>query len=190
MKGVERVQQLLRKVTRALDQANLPYAVIGGNAIAAWVSTVDEDAVRATKAVDLLVRRDDLDAMAAALSPLDLVPEEVLGVKMFVDRERPSPKAGVHLILANEPVDPLGRYIAPDPGVAEDVGAGFRVLALPDLVRMKLEANRRMDQVHLEDLLRLGLIGAGLARQLPAELLERLRYVRDTMEWRAEPPEF
>jgi hypothetical protein len=190
VKGVERVQKLLRTVTRALDEAGVPYAVIGGNAVAAWVSTVDEDAVRATKDVDLLARRRDLGAMSAALAPLNLIPAEVLGVHMFVDRERPSPKLGVHVILADEPVDLQGRYRAPDPGASTDVGAGFRVLALPELLTMKLQAFRRVDQVHVEDLLAIGLIDASIAQALPPDLLERLRHVRDTMEWRTPKPEF
>ena len=61
-----RVERLLFKVTRALDEAGIAYAVIGGNAVAAWVMTVDEGAVRATRDVDLLVHRRDLDVLAAA----------------------------------------------------------------------------------------------------------------------------
>ena len=58
--AVNRVERLLRKVAGALDAAGVPYAVVGGNAVAAWVMTVDEGAVRATKDVDILLRRADL----------------------------------------------------------------------------------------------------------------------------------
>ena len=64
------------------------------------------------------------------------------------------------------------------------------VIELPELVRMKLEANRRHDQVHMEDLLRIGLIDAELAAGLPEDLRDRLRYIRDTMEWFTDPPAF
>ena len=55
---------------------------------------------------------------------------------------------------------------------------------------MKLEAFRRIDQVHVEDLLRSGLIDKSLAERLPEDLRNRLREIRDTMEWFTEPPSF
>lgn len=60
--AVERVQQRLRKVTAALDAAG---AVVGGNAVAAWVGRVDPGATRATKDVDILVRRADAPRASA-----------------------------------------------------------------------------------------------------------------------------
>ena len=92
--AVNRVEELLHKVSGALDQAGVPYAVIGGNAVAAWVATVDEGAVRATKDVDILLRRADLDHAAKALAKVELDQHEVLGVTMFLDRKNPSPKTG------------------------------------------------------------------------------------------------
>ena len=35
--AVDRVEKRLRKVTAALDAAGVKYAVIGGNAVAAWL---------------------------------------------------------------------------------------------------------------------------------------------------------
>lgn len=59
--AVDRVEHRLHRVTAALDAAGVPYAVIGGNAVAAWVGRVDLAATRATKDVDLLVCRDDAE---------------------------------------------------------------------------------------------------------------------------------
>jgi hypothetical protein len=187
--AIERVEQLLRSFTGAIDAAGVPYAVIGGNAVAAWVSTVDPDATRTTKDVDVLLRRCDLERAARAAHAIDMALEEVPGVPVFVDRENPSPKRGVHVILADEPVR-AGCLAAPSVTSARRSPQGFMVIELPELVRMKLEANRRHDQVHIEDLLRVGLIDAELAAGLPEDLLERLRYIRDTMEWFTKPPEF
>ena len=100
--AVERVERLLRKLTDALSAAGVEYAIIGGNAVAAWVSTVDEAATSATKDVDVLIRRDDLARITEILRPIDLVPVEVLGVTMFVDRENPNPKTGVHAVFGGE----------------------------------------------------------------------------------------
>ena len=65
--AVQKVEDRLLRSTAALDAAKIPYAVIGGNAIAAWVSSVDPGAVRNTKDVDLLVRRADLPAVVKAM---------------------------------------------------------------------------------------------------------------------------
>ena len=57
VRAVERVKEQLSKATRALEAGGVPYAVIGGNAVAAWVAQVDEGAVRTTRDVDVLIRR-------------------------------------------------------------------------------------------------------------------------------------
>jgi hypothetical protein len=44
--AAEKVKERLRRATRALDAGGVPYAVVGGNAVAEWVARVDEDAVR------------------------------------------------------------------------------------------------------------------------------------------------
>ena len=41
-RAVEIVKDRLRRVTRALNTANIPYAVIGDNAVQHWVSQVDD----------------------------------------------------------------------------------------------------------------------------------------------------
>lgn len=180
--AVNHVERLLHKVSKALDRAGLPYAVIGGNAVAAWVAAVDDGAVRATKDVDFLLRRADLPAAAEALGRVGLDEHEVLGVTMFLDRERPNPKTGAHVIFAGEKVRISSLYPAPDVVEAVRSQSGFLVLDLPALVAMKLESYRRVDQVHIEDLLSLALIRDDLIEKLPEELQKRLRQIQSTME--------
>ena len=55
-RAIEDVEKRLQAFTTALDAAGIEYAIIGGNAVAAWVSTVDPDAVRSTKDVDVLLQ--------------------------------------------------------------------------------------------------------------------------------------
>ena len=64
---MEKVRQRLLRAAKALDDAQVPYAIAGGNAVALWVSRVDESAVRNTQDVDVLIRREDLPAARAAL---------------------------------------------------------------------------------------------------------------------------
>ena len=65
--AVEKVRQRLLRAAAALRAAHVPYAIVGGNAVALWVSRVDEAAVRNTQDVDILIRREDFDAARAAL---------------------------------------------------------------------------------------------------------------------------
>jgi hypothetical protein len=181
--AVNRVQRLLTTVSAALDEAAIPYAVIGGNAVATWVATCDVGAVRATKDVDVLLRREDVARAAEVLAPLGFERADVLDLPVFVERDDPLPSQGVHVVLANEPVRMTDQRPAPDVTDVERSESGFLVLGLLPLVTMKLNAYRRVDQVHLEDLLRLGLIDAELVGKLPEDLRQRLREVRDTMEW-------
>jgi hypothetical protein len=54
--AVEKVRRLLLRATAALGAAKIDYAVADGNAVAAWVSSVDESAVRNMQDVDILIR--------------------------------------------------------------------------------------------------------------------------------------
>lgn len=180
--AVEHVERLLRNVTQALERANIPYAVVGGNAVAAWVATVDDGAVRATKDVDILLRRDDLARTADVLREVDLEPHEVLGIPMFLDKLKPNPKTGVHVIVAGERVRGHESHPAPDVDESIQLPSGFAVVGLRPLVIMKLLAFRRRDQVHIEDMIEIGLVDDALIATLPDALRERVLHIRNTME--------
>lgn len=172
--AVDRVERRLRLVTRALDDSGVPYAVIGGNAVAAWVGRVDPAATRATKDVDLLVRRSDIDQVNTVMASLGFQREDLRRRVLFLDPEEPSKRSGVHLVWAGEKV--LPSYAVPAPDVAEAVRdpEGFAVLDLPALVRMKLTSFRPIDQAHVQDMLAVGLIDERVRLALPAELAARL----------------
>src|SRR6185312_12702550 len=83
--AAEKVKERLRRATKALDSAGVPYAVVGGNAVAEWVARIDEGAARNTRDVNLLVRRADLPATRAALEAAGFVYYQLLDVEMFID---------------------------------------------------------------------------------------------------------
>src|SRR5437773_12149069 len=85
IRAVEKVRERLLRATAALEKAGVPYAVVGGNAVASWVSSVDEAAVRNTQDVDLLLRRADLDRPSDALAPAGFVRRHVAGIDIFLD---------------------------------------------------------------------------------------------------------
>ena len=100
-----------------MEQAGVPYAVVGGNAVAAWVSRVDEAAVRNTQDVDILIRRADLPAAIEAMSKAGFVYRHAAGIEMLLDGPEAKARDAVHLVFAGEKVRP--EYVLPAPDVAE-----------------------------------------------------------------------
>jgi hypothetical protein len=181
--GVQRVRDRLTRASAALEAAGVPYAIAGGNAVAVWVATVDVAAVRNTQDVDILLRRGDLDAAAKALEKAGFIRRHVAGIEIFLDGPDAKVRDAVHVVMAGEKV--RQEYIAPAPDVCESQKAGggqFNVLKLEALVRMKLTSFRRKDQVHLEDMLEVGLIDSAWTTKLEGELKDRLQQLMDTPE--------
>ncbi len=175
--AVDRVGELLRRATHAMDEAGVSYAVVGGNAVAAWVSTKDPAAIRFTKDVDVLIRRRDLPKIAEALKSVDLVQIETLGVTIFADRNKPSPKEGVHIVFAGERIREHYNHPAPDLDLATACADGHKVIDLTSLVKMKLQSFRLVDQTHIVDMKSVGLITDELIAKLPIDLQERLKQI-------------
>ena len=179
--AVEEVRQRLLRATAALERAGVPYAVAGGNAVAAWVARIDQGAVRNTADVDILLRRRDLPATVEALEGVGFVYRHVAGMDVFLDGPDGKVRSAVHVIFAGEKVRP--HEALPNPLVNESVAdQRFRVLTLQALVQIKLTAFRRKDQVHLLDLLDVGLIDKTWKDRYPPELAERLQLLIDTPE--------
>lgn len=176
--AAEKVKERLARSTAALEKAGVPYAVVGGNAVAEWVGRIDEDAVRNTRDVDILIRRDDLPAARSALEPAGFVYCQSFGVDMFLDGPQGRPTSAVHLLFAGEAVRPGDQAITPDVNESEP-GAGFRVVSLEALVRMKLTSFRLKDRVHLQDLIGVGQIDRTWLARLPAVLAARLQELLD-----------
>jgi hypothetical protein len=178
-RAVAKVRERLLRATGALNQAGIPYAVVGGNAVASWVATVDEGAVRNTRDVDLLVRRADLDGVAQALEQAGFVRDELLDVIMFRDGPEGKPSEAVHLLFAGEKTRPDHSLPAPEIQTVETPG-NLRVITFESLVLMKLLSNRRKDQVHLLDMIGVGLLDESWLSKVPPELAERLKQLLDT----------
>jgi hypothetical protein len=177
--AVEKVRQRLLKSAAALRSAGIPYAVAGGNAVALWVSRVDEAAVRNTRDVDMLVRRADFPAVTAALESAGFVHRHVAGIEAFLDSASAKPRDAVHIVFANEKVRAQEPLPNPDVDESEDAGL-FRVISLDALVRIKLTAFRDKDRTHLRDLIDVGLLDSGWVPRLPTVLGDRLQQLLDT----------
>jgi hypothetical protein len=181
VRAVEKVRQRLVRATAALEEAGIDHAVVGGQAVAAWVTRVDEAAVRATQDVDILLNREDLQPAAAALESAGFEYRHVKGLDIFLDGPGAKARDAVHVVFAGEKVRPEYADVAPTVGES-DVFGTMRVVSLPALVRMKLTSFRDKDRMHLRDLIDVELVDPTWVAQLPPILGERLRILLDTPE--------
>lgn len=181
IRAVEKVRERLRRAVAALEAASVPYALAGGNAVAAWVSRVDEAAVRNTQDVDILLRRSDLPAAITAMAKAGFVHRHVKSVDRFLDGPEAKARDAVHVVFATEKVRP--DYSIPAPDVTEsEPTETFRLVTLDALVRMKLTSFRDKDRTHLRDLIEVGLVNAEWVGRLPLELAHRLQNLLDNPE--------
>jgi hypothetical protein len=178
-RAVGKVRERLLRATAALNEAGVPYAVVGGQAVASWVATVDEGAVRNTRDVDLLVRRSDLPRISAALERAGFVLHELLDVVMFRDGVEGKPSEAVDLIFVGEKTRADHLLPAPAIGTVEDPG-NFAVITFESLVEMKLMSNCDKDRTHLRDLIGVGLVDRSWLTNLPPALADRLKQILDT----------
>ena len=155
--------------------------MVGGHAVRAWVAQVDEAAVRTTRDVDILIRPVDLPSVIEAMTKAGLHYRQTAGVDMFVDEPEASARDAVHIVLCGEMVR-AGDH-DPNPDVEPNETANdFRTITLETLVRMKLNSNRRKDQVHVLDMISVGLIDGSWLDRFPQEIRRRLKELLDDPE--------
>jgi hypothetical protein len=177
-RAVDKVKERSRRVTRALNAAGIPYAVIGGIAVQHWVAQVDESVVRNTRDVDIILNEQDLDAAIVALENIGFIYRRSAGVSMFLDGPEAKARDAVHVVFAGKKV--RDEYPEPVPNIDEyELIDDARTLPFEALVRMKLTSFRRKDQVHLLDLLSIGLLDEAWMPRLSPELRRRLKELID-----------
>jgi hypothetical protein len=172
--AMEEVTQRLERIASAFEKEGVPFALVGGQAVALWVATKDPAAVRTTKDVDILLERGDLPKARAAALKVNLEYFETLNVGMFLEKADPNPRNGVHLVWAGEKV--MADNPLPSPTLKDRLYLELSkpVVTLAGLVCMKLMANRDQDRVHLRDLVAVELVDRALLKDLPDELTNRL----------------
>jgi hypothetical protein len=181
VRAVEAVKDRLKRAARALEAAGVPYAVVGGNAVAAWVAQADEAAVRNTRDVDILLRRSDFEAAKSALTAAGFVYRHAASIDMFLDGPGSKARDAVHILFANEKV--REEYFEPTADVTEfeyALNNTYRHLSLAALVRMKLTSYRDKDRTHLRDFMDVGLVDSTWPARFPPELAARLQHLLDT----------
>jgi hypothetical protein len=181
VRAVEKVRDRLRRAAAALESAAVPYAVAGGNAVAAWVATIDDSAVRNTQDVEIVIHRKNMLAATKTLESAGFLYCQSAGVDMFLDGPSAKARDAVRIVFAGEKVSPEHFETTPDvenPYVENNV----RYLQLEALVRMKLTWHRRQDKVDIRDMIDVGLIDISWLTKLRPELADRLQQLLDTPE--------
>ena len=176
--AMEKVRERMERACKALADAQVPYAVVGGNAVAAWVATRDEGAVRNTRDVDILLAGEDADAATIALTQVGFRREFSMNVTMFLDGEKGRPSEAIHVIWAGQKVRDDYLIAAPTVDQSREI-EGKKIVDLLELLRMKLVSNRDKDRVHVRDMIGVGLIDEQWLPKLEPLLAERLQALLD-----------
>jgi hypothetical protein len=112
--AVDAVRERARRIAAALDKSGIKHAANDGNAVVARVARVDDDAVRNTKDVHILIRREDFERVIQAAHLVGLVYQSVAGVDLFLDGPEGSVRSAIHVVFAGEKVRTDGLFPAPD----------------------------------------------------------------------------
>jgi hypothetical protein len=174
---LEQLFSLAQVVERAFTAAGIEYRIIGGLAAYLYVEEREPDAGRLTRDIDITVRREDLEAIAAAVLPFGLQYRHVAGVDMLVQTGQPSARRAVHMIFSGEKVREDYDEAAPEMGDFRTL-QGVRLVPVEDLIRMKLTSYRLKDEMHLKDLDEAGVITPEIEGRLSPLQLRRLLQTR------------
>jgi hypothetical protein len=177
-RAVERVQERFERAVHALRGGGVPFAVVGGHAVRAWVAQIDEAAVRTTRDVDLLIRRPDWIKAQIALEDAGFVYQQSAGAAVFLDAPDAKARDAIHILFAGEKGCSRDLEPLPDPGESQ-LMHGYPVAGLEALVRMKLSSFRTKDRMHLVDMIDVELVDASWCQRLPAQLATRLQNLLD-----------
>lgn len=163
------VYETLRRLTRRLEQENIPYALLGGLALAS------HGFIRMTDDVDILLTSAGLDAFRERCVGRGYVPAFPNAQKSFRDTET---QVRIEFLTAGEyPGDGKPKAVAfPDPQDVFVERAGIRVITVEKLIELKLASgmtapHRLRDLADVQDLI----VALKLPREFAAELDESVR---------------
>lgn len=176
--AVEIVRERMRRVVKALNEAEIPYAIIGGNAVQHWVAQVDESVVRATRDVDIILNESDVPAAKEALAKVGFIYRRAAGVSMFLDGPNAKARDAVHVIFAGKKVREEYPEAVPDINEYALI-ADARTLPLDKLVKMKLTSFRDKDRVHVRDMISIDIIDESWLAKYDEPIRSRLKELLD-----------
>jgi hypothetical protein len=154
----------LRNLTKRLEEENIPYALVGGMALAA------HGFVRMTQDVDLLMTREGLETFKEKFEGRGYALAFSGAKKTFRDTET---QVRIEILITGDyPGDGKPKPIAfPDPAVVFTERGGMRVIPIETLIELKLASgmsapHRLRDLADVQDLI--------TTLKLPLEFADRL----------------
>jgi hypothetical protein len=138
----------LISIVRALEDAGIEYALVGGLAVAVW------GVPRATQDIDMLVRPETVDAILATVAPLGYrIPALPMTFSDGMRLQRVSKIEGgvlltIDLILVDANLEPAWSSRQSLPFRGEQL----RVISRQALIQMKAAAGRPRDAVDIQSL--------------------------------------
>lgn len=161
----------LRNLTKRLEEENIPYALVGGMALAA------HGFIRMTQDVDLLMTREGLETFKEKFEGRGYALAFSGAQKTFRDTET---QVRIEILITGDyPGDGKPKPVAfPDPAIVYTERGGMRVIPIETLVELKLASgmsapHRLRDLADVQDLI--------TTLKLPIEFAERLdSSVRET----------
>ena len=114
IQAVEIVRQRLKRVVAALADAEIQYAVIGDNAVSAWIARTEPSAVRNTFRTEILLDRTDLDQAKTSLSKAGFIHDPNGSGNTLLDGCEGKPRNAVQLFFAEERLRPEDTLVDPD----------------------------------------------------------------------------
>lgn len=103
---VEQLYDVTVRLASVLENAGIPYQIVGGLAVFSHVDAVDPLGARLTRDVDIAVDRARLDEIVAAAQTAGFLYRHVAGADMLVDANEPAVRSAVHMVFAHEKVRP------------------------------------------------------------------------------------
>jgi hypothetical protein len=173
---------ILERIAGPLAEEKIPYELVGGGAVMVQVQRVEPSAVRNTKDIDIMIERSDLERIKEVAGRSGFTFRHAASVDMLLPPGETKALNAVHLIFSGERV--RSTQVAPNPPIRPEYlsvhGVVVAVIAVADLVQMKLSNNRDIDRVHVRDMDSVGLITPEVQNALPQSLLERLVEIRSS----------
>lgn len=173
---------IVLRITEPLAGEGVPHELVGGLAVLVHVEAADPSQTTLTRDVDLMIRRADLDRVKEIAARSGFHFRHAAGLDMLIAGSPETARNAVHLVFSEEKV--REDQATPNPPIRPEEraihGRKVFVIAVEDLVRMKLSSYRDKDRVHIRAMDAAGLIMPEIERGLPGELQSRLRHVRET----------
>ncbi|MEW6086381.1 MAG: nucleotidyltransferase family protein [Chloroflexota bacterium] len=163
----------LQNLTRRLREANIPYALVGGLALAA------HGFVRMTQDVDILMTREGLEAFKEKFEGRGYTLAFAGAQKTFRDTET---QVRIEILITGDyPGDGKPKPVSfPDPSVAFTERGGMRIIPIEKLIELKLAsgmsaAHRLRDLADVQDLIATLKLPIEFAESLDASVRETFR---------------